>query len=79
MIIKETKSAWHLILRRLYIERGILLGSERSCSSFRKYNERALRGVALIDRFTPRRRSDAEFVDAEKINGPIFGQGCEMA
>ena len=76
-IIEETKTAWYLIVWGLYIENVIFLGSEQG--SFRKYNRRTLRGVALIDRFTPRGRSQAKFVDAENINGPILTHHCEMA
>ena len=71
------KSTWSLIVKRLYIESAILLGNERG--SFRKYNRRTLRGVALIDKFTPRGRSEANFVDVENINGPILTHHSEMA
>ena len=70
-MIEETKSAWYLTVRRLHIESLLLLGSK--CSYFRKYNKRTLRGFALIDKITPRGQSEADFVDAEKINGPILG------
>ena len=67
-----------VVVERLYIESAMLLGNEHS--SFRKYNSRrTLRGAALIDKFSPRGSSEAEFVDAEKINGPILGHSCEMA
>ena len=42
------------------------VGNERD--SFRKYNRRTLRGIALIDRFAPRGQSEANFVDAKNIN-----------
>ena len=71
MIIGETKSAWYLIFRRLYIyiESLILLGSEW-CYFFRKYIKHTLRGVALIDKVTPRGRSEVGFLEAEKISKP---------
>ena len=70
-MIEETKSAWYLTVRRLHIESLLLLGSK--CSYFRKYNSWTLRVFALIDKITPRGQSEADFVDAEKINGPILG------
>ena len=76
-IKEERKPSWYLIVRRLYIESAIFLGSERG--SFRKYIRRTLKGVALIDKSTPRGRSQADFVGAENINGPILRQGCEIA
>ena len=66
-----------LIVRRLYIESGILLGSE--WDSFRTYNRCTFRGIALIDRFTPWDRSEANLVDAKNINEPILTHHCEMA
>ena len=76
-IKEEMKLAWYLIVKRLYIESAIFSGSERG--SFRKYNRRTLKGVAVIYKSTPRGRSQADFFDAENINGPILKQGLEMA
>ena len=77
MIIEEIKSAWYVTVRRLYTESLILLGSERGSS--RKHNIHTLRGVALINKITPRGQFEVYFVEAEKINGPKFKQGCDMA
>ena len=48
------------------------------CSSL---NRRTLREVELIRRFIPKGRFEveADINDIENIDGPIVGQGCEMA
>ena len=66
---------WYLIVRRLYIDSAIRWGSEQG--TFRKYNRRILRGVVLIDNISLRGRSEADFADAENINGNFWSKAVK--